>query len=89
MKVWAGDTYVRRNMDAVAICMLRRAICMLHDFFVKIDHSTNPFLFRRKLSILHRNIDTARILHVAIYAYCDKKSQHAYCNKKIGNFKSK
>ena len=50
---------VRRNMDAVAICML-------HDFFGKIDNSTNPFLFRRKLSILHRNIDTARILHVAI-----------------------
>jgi hypothetical protein len=42
MKVWR-HICVRRNIDSVAICMLRRAICMLHDFFGKMDISTKPF----------------------------------------------
>jgi hypothetical protein len=55
---------VRCNMDSVAICMLRRAICMLHDFFGKMNISTKPFWFRRKLSILHHKM---HIAHRKIY----------------------
>jgi hypothetical protein len=44
---------VRRNMDSVAICMLRRAICILQKFLCNMDNSSKPFLFRRNESILH------------------------------------
>ena len=71
MKKWkSGGTCVRRNIDSVAICMLRRAICMLHDFFGEMDISTKPFWFRRKLSILHRKMHIAlRNMHLVIYPH--------------------
>jgi hypothetical protein len=41
---------------------------MLHDFFGKIDNSTNPFLFRRKLSIASQYCThiARRNMHIAI-----------------------
>jgi hypothetical protein len=48
-----GRTYVRGNMDSIAICILRRAICILQKFLGNMDTSSKPFLFRRKESILH------------------------------------
>jgi hypothetical protein len=41
-----------------------------------MDIDSKPFLFRRKESILHRNIDTARILHVAICIAIKNRSMH-------------
>jgi hypothetical protein len=35
---------VRRNMDSVAICMLRRAICILQKFLCNMDNSSKPFI---------------------------------------------
>jgi hypothetical protein len=84
----ASDICVRGNMDSIAICILRCAICILQKILGNIDLSTKPFWFRKKESILHRNMHIAPILHVAI-CILRYKSQHAYCNKKNGNFKSK
>jgi hypothetical protein len=53
-------------MDSIAICILLRAICILQKILCNMDIDSKPFLFRRKESILHRNMHTARILHVAI-----------------------
>ena len=47
-------TYVRGNMDSIAICIfLQRAICILQKFLGNINISSKHFLFRRKESILH------------------------------------
>ena len=58
--------YVRGNMDSIKICILRRAICILQKFLCNMDIDSKPFLFRKKESILHRNMHNTRILHVAI-----------------------
>ena len=59
-------TYVRGTMDSIAICILRRAICILQKFLGNMDIDSKPFWCRRKESILHRNMHTACILHDTI-----------------------
>ena len=43
-------------MDSIAICILRRAICILQKFLGNMDIDSKPFLFRRKESILHLDL---------------------------------
>ena len=76
-------------MDSIAICILRRAICICINFQAIWTQTLNPSGLEKK-NLLHRN--NMHILHACCtsqYAYCNKKKQHAYCDKKIRNFKSK
>ena len=52
-KIFFFSVCVRGNMDSIAICILRRAICILQKFLGNMDTSSKQFLFRRKESILH------------------------------------
>ncbi len=50
---WGYNMLDRGNMDSIAICILRRPLCILQKFLGNMDISSKPFLFRRKESILH------------------------------------
>jgi hypothetical protein len=49
------DECVGRNIDICAICILRSAICILLKFLCNMVLESISFLFRRKISILHKS----------------------------------